>query len=158
MRYAVAVLFALIARPAFADEVSVPRARADASPSEAPSLLSIERDRIVLRGGPLFDGFELHPGSLAPLREVARFLQERLELRLQVAVHSAHPDRYGLKGTQRRAAAVRHLLVVLGVAASRIEALGYGHTRPIAPNRTAEGRAMNERVELWLSSSQDGGP
>src|SRR5258706_16118383 len=121
MRYAV-VLFALLARPAFAYEVSVPRARAAASPSEA-SLLDLARDRIVVRGGLQFEGFELHPRPRPALVAVARYLAAHPELRLQVAVHSAHPDRYGQKGTQRRADAVRRLLVALGVAASRIEAL-----------------------------------
>ena len=35
-----------------------------------------------------------------------------------------------------------------GVPIERLESVGYGETRPIASNQTAEGRAMNRRVEL----------
>ena len=39
-------------------------------------------------------------------------------------------------------------LVNRGVSASRLTAIGYGESRPIASNDTAEGRALNRRVEL----------
>ena len=35
-----------------------------------------------------------------------------------------------------------------GVRAERLSALGYGQQRPVAPNNTREGRALNRRVEL----------
>ena len=34
------------------------------------------------------------------------------------------------------------------IAATRIESAGYGETRPVADNKTLEGRARNRRVEL----------
>jgi outer membrane protein OmpA-like peptidoglycan-associated protein len=46
--------------------------------------------------------------------------------------------------------AVRKYLVSRGVEAARLESLGYGDSRPIAPNDTAEGRAANRRIELHL--------
>ena len=48
----------------------------------------------------------------------------------------------------RRANAVRDYLVVRGVAAAAITATGSGSRRPVADNKTAEGRAMNRRVEI----------
>lgn len=57
-------------------------------------------------------------------------------------------DAYNQKLSQRRAEAVRQYLVDKGVPASRLDAVGYGESRPVADNATAEGRAQNRRVLL----------
>jgi flagellar motor protein MotB len=49
-----------------------------------------------------------------------------------------------------RAKAVADLLVSNGVSPERISVIGYGDTRPIASNKTVEGRAKNRRVEVKL--------
>ena len=49
-----------------------------------------------------------------------------------------------------RAKAVADLLVSNGISLERISVIGYGDTRPIASNETAEGRAKNRRVEVKL--------
>jgi outer membrane protein OmpA-like peptidoglycan-associated protein len=43
---------------------------------------------------------------------------------------------------------VRDYLIKKGVAATRLTAKGYGESKPIADNKTAEGKAKNRRVEL----------
>jgi OOP family OmpA-OmpF porin len=48
--------------------------------------------------------------------------------------------------SRERARAVRNSLIELGVDAGRIEARGYGETRPVADNTTPAGRARNRRV------------
>ncbi len=48
----------------------------------------------------------------------------------------------------RRAEAVRAALIARGVAADRLIAEGFGDSRPIANNGTAEGRARNRRIEI----------
>jgi outer membrane protein OmpA-like peptidoglycan-associated protein len=53
---------------------------------------------------------------------------------------------YNLKLSQRRAEAVRDYLVKKGLAKDRLEPKGYGHTKPVADNKTAEGREKNRRV------------
>ena len=52
--------------------------------------------------------------------------------------------------SQRRAEAVRQYLISKGVAPDRLQAVGYGDTRPIAPNDTRKGRAANRRVEFII--------
>jgi outer membrane protein OmpA-like peptidoglycan-associated protein len=50
--------------------------------------------------------------------------------------------------SQRRADSVRSYLVGHGLASDRVTAQGFGLTRPIADNASAEGRANNRRVEI----------
>ena len=50
--------------------------------------------------------------------------------------------------SERRAQAVVAALTQQGVAASRLQAAGFGQTRPLADNATEPGRAQNRRVEL----------
>jgi len=54
----------------------------------------------------------------------------------------------------KRAEAVRTYLISRGLAKDRIEAEGYGFSRPIADNSTAEGRANNRRVEIVVHQPQ----
>ncbi|MFN3237633.1 MAG: OmpA family protein, partial [Pseudomonadales bacterium] len=52
--------------------------------------------------------------------------------------------------SERRATAVANVLQANDVAFERILSAGYGEERPIADNSTAEGRALNRRVELVM--------
>jgi outer membrane protein OmpA-like peptidoglycan-associated protein len=55
---------------------------------------------------------------------------------------------YNMELSRRRAQTVRDYLVSRQIAADRIIATGFGLTRPIADNTSAEGRANNRRVEI----------
>jgi outer membrane protein OmpA-like peptidoglycan-associated protein len=57
--------------------------------------------------------------------------------------------------SQKRADAVRELLVKTGIPSSRITALGEGDRMPIANNTTPEGRAANRRVVIELVATGD---
>jgi OOP family OmpA-OmpF porin len=50
--------------------------------------------------------------------------------------------------SERRANAVRDYFIKQGISGDRIRAKGFGETMPVASNDTAEGRALNRRVEL----------
>ena len=67
-----------------------------------------------------------------------------------------------LSAIGRRGAAVHSLndeARQLGVSVRRLKrqfiAKGYGDTRPVATNKTAEGRALNRRVEFVVLKMQD---
>jgi outer membrane protein OmpA-like peptidoglycan-associated protein len=60
-------------------------------------------------------------------------------------------DQYNQKLSERRANAVRRYLVERGIAPSRIRVVGYGEKRPIADNKTKEGRAINRRAEFEVT-------
>jgi OOP family OmpA-OmpF porin len=55
---------------------------------------------------------------------------------------------YNLRLSQKRADAVKNNFVSNGVAEDRIISKGYGETKPVQPNETADGRAANRRVEV----------
>lgn len=52
--------------------------------------------------------------------------------------------------SENRANSVRGYLIQRGVPGSRMTAVGYGLTRPVADNATVEGRAKNRRVEILI--------
>lgn len=52
--------------------------------------------------------------------------------------------------SENRAVAVKNYLIAKGVRKDRIVAIPYGSTRPIATNKTEEGRQKNRRVEIKL--------
>lgn len=54
--------------------------------------------------------------------------------------------------SNRRARSVTDYLVRAGVAADRLSSVGYGETRPVAPNDTAENRAKNRRIEFEVKA------
>lgn len=68
----------------------------------------------------------------------------------EVAGHadSQNTVEYNQGLSERRAQAVVQYLVAKGVAAGNLTAVGYSELRPVAGNDTAEGRALNRRVEI----------
>lgn len=69
---------------------------------------------------------------------------------LQIEGHtdSVGPEEYNQGLSERRANSVRDFMVAAGIDASRLNAVGYGETRPVASNSTRDGRAENRRVEI----------
>ena len=111
---------------------------------------------ITLSGSVLFasNKSELLPAAQTRLNDVANALS-RQEPTAQIVVEG-HTDSQGTAGynqdlSQRRAQAVRDYLVARGIASDRVTAQGFGFTRPIADNQSAEGRANNRRVEIVVS-------
>jgi outer membrane protein OmpA-like peptidoglycan-associated protein len=60
-------------------------------------------------------------------------------------------DAYNIALSRRRAQAVMAALVARGVDAGQLSEVAIGKRQPIAPNNTAEGRALNRRVEFLIS-------
>ena len=94
----------------------------------------------------------VHSGAYADLDSLARVLVQYPDTVIYVAGHtdSTGSENYNLTLSQRRAEAVRQLLIQRGVSPSRIIATGYGETMPRAGNNTASGRQMNRRVEIRI--------
>lgn len=96
------------------------------------------------------DSAELTPESKDTLDRTVASLKRWPKVRVEIGGHTdaVADDAYNLQLSQRRAESVRAYLIRAGIAADRLEAKGYGETRPIAPNDTEAGRARNRRVEL----------
>ncbi len=114
--------------------------------------------RVNLPSGVSFDSGQavLKPALTPVLDSVARALRQHPELK---AAAIGHTDSTGsLQLNERlsleRANAVRMFLIERDVSASRIAAEGRGPNYPVASNDTAEGRAQNRRVELYLFATQ----
>jgi len=71
-------------------------------------------------------------------------------VRVEISGHTDNQggDDYILVLSDKRAKAVMSYLINRGISADRLVAKGYGKTRPVASNNTAEGRAQNRRVEI----------
>jgi outer membrane protein OmpA-like peptidoglycan-associated protein len=112
---------------------------------------------ITLAGGLVFETGRatILAGAQAQLNQVADALKSQAEHHFAVEGHTDNQgtDKINDALSTRRANAVRDYLVVRGVAAAAITASGYGSRRPIADNKTAEGRAMNRRVEIVVDKA-----
>ena len=96
-----------------------------------------------------FDSAALTPAGEEVVDEVARDIRDWSgPVVVEGHTDSVGTDAYNMKLSERRANTVREELIEHGVAPSRITTIGYGETRPIASNDTAEGRAQNRRVVI----------
>ena len=87
------------------------------------------------------------------IAEFATVMKSNPKLKATIAAHtdSDGTDAYNQKLSERRAAATVEALKGLGVNANSIKAVGYGETKPVATNATAEGKAQNRRVEAVMA-------
>jgi outer membrane protein OmpA-like peptidoglycan-associated protein len=102
-----------------------------------------------------FDKSVVKEGSFDDIKNVADFMAQYPQTTTVVEGHtdSIGTDAYNQGLSERRANAVRDVLVdQYGVAAERVNAVGYGETRPVADNSTPEGRAINRRVEAEVEA------
>ncbi len=95
---------------------------------------------------------EILAGSYVILDRAVKVLQDYPEVNLEISGHTDNRGKadYNLDLSQRRADSVKTYFVQRGVASARLQAIGYGLTRPIADNKTGSGRATNRRTEFRL--------
>jgi OOP family OmpA-OmpF porin len=84
------------------------------------------------------------------LDEAVEILKKHPEIKIVIEGHtdSIGTIPYNQKLSERRAKAVYDYFISKGIDPSRMRTVGYGKLRPKADNSTAEGRAINRRVEL----------
>jgi OOP family OmpA-OmpF porin len=103
-----------------------------------------------------FDKAIVKPQYNSEVQKVADFLISHPNSDTVVEGHTDNKgsDAYNLKLSQRRADAVRDSLIKkFNISPTRVQAVGYGETRPIADNATESGRAENRRVVGVISGS-----
>src|SRR5206468_7281710 len=92
----------------------------------------------------------LKPAGKQKVDEVVREMKANPSVRALVEgfTDSIGSDAYNLKLSERRANAVREYMVDQGIESSRVTTKGWGKAKPVASNKTKEGRAQNRRVEI----------
>jgi outer membrane protein OmpA-like peptidoglycan-associated protein len=92
----------------------------------------------------------IKPESMAIIAQIAALLKAHPELKISIEGHTDNvgtPQNNKTLSTQR-AKSVMNAVVQKGIAATRLTALGWGQEKPIADNRSEEGKAKNRRVEI----------
>jgi outer membrane protein OmpA-like peptidoglycan-associated protein len=86
------------------------------------------------------------------IERVANILKTKTKANVAVEGHTDNIGGSALNQqlSVRRATAVRDGLIKEGVAASRIQAQGFGQNKPVASNDSAEGRQENRRTEIFV--------
>ena len=137
----------------------------DAKPLEKPGKLpklemvppvpSIEANSllITLDSGVLFDvdKYDVRPKAEEVLKNLAIVLKEMDVKNFEIDGHtdSDGSDEYNQVLSEKRANSVKNFLVSQGVTAE-ITTKGYGESKPVASNDTAEGKQKNRRVEIII--------
>jgi len=100
-----------------------------------------------------FDKSDIKPKYDAVIGKVAEFLQKYPKTTSVIEGHTDNRGsyKYNIKLSERRADSVRNYLIEkFGIEADRLSTKGYGYTKPIASNKTAEGRQKNRRVDAII--------
>ncbi len=137
--------------------------RAAQAAADLARLASVKQETrgmvITLSGAVLFTSgkSELLPAAQIKLNDVAKALIDQDPDSTMVV--EGHTDSQGTAASnqelsEKRAQAVRDYLVSRGIAADRVKSQGFGPTRPIGENGSAEGRANNRRVEIVVQPSK----
>lgn len=133
----------------------------DQCPNTPPGV-QVDAVGCPLKGSITLEGvnFEYNSAALTaashpPLDKIAEGLKNHPRLKVEIQGHtdSMGSPAYNLKLSQKRADSVRDYLVGGGVNADQLVTRGYGQTKPAASNKTAEGRAQNRRVVMYVISN-----
>jgi len=105
-----------------------------------------------------FDKYKLKKQYLGVLNRDSDLIKKRENLLVTIEGHtdSFGTVAYNQKLSERRAKSVYNYLAKKGVPASRLKTVGYGKLRPVADNRTKEGRAKNRSTELKTDEMPSG--
>ena len=96
------------------------------------------------------------PRCSSVVDQIAELLKSSAKLKVSI---EGHTDNVGTaagnkKLSSDRAKAVLDAVSAKGIAAARMTSVGWGQDKPVADNRTEEGRAKNRRVEIILQPTQ----
>ncbi|WP_448652592.1 OmpA family protein [Pseudomonas fluorescens] len=116
----------------------------------------VKEETIVIRDVHFqFDSAKLTAADKTKLDTIAtRLKKEAPSAQLRVSGHtdSVGKDAYNQKLSERRAHSVTDYLVSAGVPRSNfVSVVGAGESQPVADNKTADGRALNRRVEIKIN-------
>ncbi|WP_245591313.1 OmpA family protein [Derxia gummosa] len=138
------------------------QAQAERLRNELSSLQAQQSDRgmVVTFGDVLFafNSSTLAPSATPKLDKLVEFLNENPQRKISVEGYtdSVGSENYNQQLSLRRAEAIKQALVLKGISPDRVMTQGLGESYPVADNGTADGRAMNRRVEVVIGDEQGG--
>lgn len=122
--------------------------------SDVTEVRETERGLVVVLGQGLFASGQhaLSPRARDGVGTIAAVLSQYPEHRIAVEGHtdSVGSEVANQRLSEQRAESVRAALIGRGIDPQRIELAGYGQSRPVADNTSAQGRAQNRRVEIII--------
>lgn len=138
----------------FCEDVPEPVAAPAPPPPPPPPAPAPVVKKIVLRGINFdFDKANIKPEFTPVLDEGVDILKANPDVKIVIGGHtdSIGTPEYNQKLSERRAQSVLDYFAKKGIDKNRMKAVGYGETKPIADNKTKDGRALNRRVELQVA-------
>jgi OOP family OmpA-OmpF porin len=96
--------------------------------------------------------------SDAGIDHVKRYLDAKTyvtTLRIEVHSDATGAESFNQKLSEQRALAVGRAIIAKGIDCKRLLAVGFGSTKPVADNKTAEGRAANRRTVFANAALRD---
>lgn len=145
---------------ALAAQTEAARAQAQAADlqRELADLQAKQTDRgmLVTLGDVLFETgrAEIRPAAQASIAKLANYLKQHADRRVLIEgfTDSTGSDAMNMTLSERRSQAVADALRAQGVDPARVATRGYGEQHPVASNASTSDRAMNRRVEVYISN------
>jgi outer membrane protein OmpA-like peptidoglycan-associated protein len=136
----------------YSDNFMLSKVSPDSTYQKDIALQPIEANAVMVLKNVFFDNnqYELKPESRAELDVVVRLMNSNPGLRIEIGGHTDNVGKPAdnLTLSNNRAKAVISYLVSKNISPQRLSSKGYGETKPVADNKTEEGRAQNRRTEL----------
>ncbi|MEI7726576.1 MAG: SUMF1/EgtB/PvdO family nonheme iron enzyme [Bacteroidota bacterium] len=136
-------------RPAMTDENAVKKA---APEPKADPMKDLDTKGFIDIYGINFDigKWKVKPESFPVIEQLTTYLKDRPKVRIMIEGHTDNTGKEASNQTlsEKRAESIKAEIVKRGIDAGRMETKGFGASKPIADNKTAEGRTQNRRVTI----------
>jgi len=138
-----------------AREAKFKQAKSTLNPSEGEVLFNSSNDIVLRLSGLSFDvnKSEIKDEHIPLLEKVKTIIQLFPDSKLLVEGHTDDqgvPSANTLLSEKRAMAVMQYLRQSLLISADRISSIGYGSEKPVASNKTADGRAKNRRIDIII--------
>jgi formylglycine-generating enzyme len=137
-------------RPAMTDEEAVKKAAE--KPVENDVMKDFDTKGFVDIYGIYFNvgKYVVKTESYPALEQITNYLKEHPDSKIMIEGHTDNTGKDNLNQTlsENRAKAIKDEIVKRGIDTGRLETIGYGSSKPVADNNTADGRTLNRRVTI----------
>ena len=118
----------------------------------APKATAVSEKWVLVGNNFEFNSSHLTAESYPMLYDAAKAMLKNPDMKVTIEGHTDNigSESYNQKLSERRANTVKNYLTSKGIAESRITVTGKGESDPVSDNATADGRAMNRRVEFIM--------